>query len=143
MITEDTVKIGGKYRAIKQPRGFGEVAFLIGKIGAAKWSNYRGICLKFPDNSGYVIPFDCLESVEETKKNTFRAIPTANTAIYGQYRYRFAQMPEGDISIKLLGRLGQFCEILWTDRGSGSCAVTFENGDTATISLTRLEDIGT
>ena len=140
MINEDTVTIGKSYLVIKQSltwRG----PLLVGRVGVAKWANYRGICLKFNDGSAYVLEFDCVSETQpnvKQKPSPFRTVPTSNNAKVGIYCYRLAKLP-GDGFISMLGHIGSVCSIRWASDGVAS--VGFENGDSAVIPLSCLEDL--
>ena len=141
MINERTIQIGQKYRVIKHlPLGFGPADIIEGSIGICKWGNYRGACLKFT-NYGYVIPYDCLGEVDEKLKTIFRSVPTFNTAVINQFRYRLSKLPnEG---IQLVGKIGNLCKIRWINRMPGHAEVQFENGECYVVSLELLQDVGT
>jgi hypothetical protein len=144
MLNEENIVIGGLYRVIKSPPGFGDNCALVGQMGKAKWNNYRGVCLVFSDHSGYVIDYDCLEPADAKQpkpKKPFRDVPTIETVVCSQFRYRLAKMP--DIfppATSLLGRVGSMCEILWADGSIGQ--IGFQDGDCSIVSLKCLEDIG-
>lgn len=154
MINEYTINIGDKYIITGGPH-----CNLIGQIGIAKWTNYRGVCLKFPNGDGYIIPFDCLKELESKMVKQFREIPTAENVITGQFRYRLAKIPETYLSIPiaLLGQIGKTCRIEWSTSGADDlCYIVFQNdgesdetyinpkclSDGAYVNLNCLEDTG-
>jgi len=101
MINHETIQIGRKYKVIQQPHIF--TTNLVGLIGICKWASIiNGACLKFPDGNQYVIPFDCLSFDINSASTIFRSIPTIETAICGQYRYRLSKLPDEKIGYGLL-----------------------------------------
>lgn len=145
MISEGTIRIGSRYKIIGHTKTLLDRAGdmqcpSVGSIGICKWGNYRGACLKFPDNLGYIIPFDCLGEVDEKPKFIFRSVPTNETAECGQFRYRFSKLP--DEGIQLIGKVGKLCQIRWTSGADKVACVHFENGEECIVALSTLEDVG-
>lgn len=66
MITEDTAVIGQFYFVNRQPPRIGDPNLnLVGRLGWCRWSNYRGLCLRFADGFTFVIPYDCIYDPNE------------------------------------------------------------------------------
>lgn len=141
-ITEDNVQIGDVYRVIKKVEKFGtDAEDLVGKIGKAKWANYRGVCIKFPNSSGYVIPFDCLEIYHPQEPPNPVKVPKSLNAnnIVIHRKYKVATLNQdytGDAAI--LGKLG---EVLWASDTSKGAMLKFDSGYEKWVPFSCLEDL--
>jgi hypothetical protein len=140
MINENTIRIGRRYKVIKNCERSG-IPDLTGTVGICKWANYRGACLVFPDNMIYVILYDCLTEVDEKPKIAFRSIPTFETAVSHQFRYRLSKLPNDGID--LIGKVGKICKIGIVSRMVNISQAEFENGEKLLVPLECLEDVGT
>jgi hypothetical protein len=145
MLNENTIQGGKKYKVIGHSLAFLNRADdglcpAVGSIGICKWVNYRGACLKFPDGLGYVVPFDCLGEVDDKPRLAFRSVPTLDTIVCNQFRYRVAKLPnEG---IQLLGKIGKLCKIVWASGVMKIAEIEFEDGEKIAVYLEMLEDVG-
>jgi hypothetical protein len=141
-ITEDNVQIGDTYRVIKKVDKFGtDAEDLIGKVGKAKWANYRGVCIKFPNTSGYVIPFNCLEKYYVQEPPNPVKVPQTlnanNVVIHRKYKIaRLNQDYTGDPSI--LGKLGT---MIWASDISKGAMIKFDTGYEKFVPFSCLEDL--
>lgn len=135
-VNEDDVNIGDLYRVIKRPEKMGEDADqLIGKIGKVKWSNYRGVCLKFSDNSGYTIDFDSVEKYTPIQLDNPTITPmklNAGNMVHGR-KYRMAKLPVGWNMCfnQLLGKLGT---VMWASDPSKGAMMKFTLDDNTKLS---------
>ena len=141
-VTEDNVQIGEDYRVIKKVEKFGTDADdLIGRVGKAKWVNYRGICITFPNRSGYVIPFECLEKVHPQQPPNPVNVPqviNANTVVIHR-KYKVAKLSEdytGDPSI--LNKMGK---VIFASDISRGAMLLFDNGYQKFVPFSCLEDL--
>ena len=141
-ITEDTVQIGNIYRVIKNVNKFGvDAEQLIGKVGKSLWANYRGVCMKFADKSGYVIPFDCLEKVFPQQPPNPVSVPKALNAnnMVIHRKYKVATLPQdfnGDM--KILGQLGK---VMWCSDVSRVAMLHFDDGYEVRVPFTCIEEL--
>ena len=127
IINENTIVTGEYFRVIKKPEKFGrEAEKLVGKVGRAKWANYHGVCLKFSDDSGYVIEFDALErytpvvSVNPVKETKL----SASTCIIHR-KYKLTKYPDSwkGEDKDLVGQIGK---VLWASCTAGGAMVLFQ-----------------
>lgn len=141
-VTEDTVQIGDIYRITKRPDKFGPDADkLIGLIGKTKWVTYRGVCLKFPDGSGYIIPFDCLEKYQPQKPPNPVIVPQALNAdnIVIHRKYKVLSLPQDFAgNTDILGKLGK---VLFASGVSKSAMLKFDDGYQKQVPFICLQEL--
>jgi len=141
-ITEDSVQIGDIFRVIKSVNKYGvDAKKLVGKIGKAIWANYRGVCMKFSDKSGYVIPFDCLEKYYPQQPpnpvNVPKSLNANNIVIHRKYKvYILPQDFDGDM--KILGQLGK---VMWASDVSRGVMLHFDDGYEKLVPFSCIQDL--
>lgn len=143
-INQDNVEFGEKFRIVKLPSNFGDAAqSLVGKIGKAKYANYRGVCLKLDDDSGYVIEFDALERIDEnpTIPNPVKIPPqkiSASTIVFGR-KYKFIKNPTpGWVGNRSL--VGEMGVAVWASDVAKQMGLRFKNGENLTIPFDCIAD---
>lgn len=143
-ITEDNVQHGEMFRIIRRPSNFGEDAEnLVGKIGKAKWANYRGVCLMLEDSSGYVIAYDCLERFIELPKDRPNPVKVpekfnASNVVIGR-KYKFIKIPSGWGGDRdLLNEMGL---VVWASDVSKGVRMVFKKKKEYTIPFDCIADL--
>lgn len=142
-LDEKDIVQGGLYQVIKAPEKFGEGKQLIGRVGKAKWPNYRGVCIKFADASSYVIPYDCLAKyVPPESANPVPVVKklNASTIVFGR-KYKVKSVPGAWPDDVKRATLNQFAEVKFaTDIGRGAMMI-FPNKMEKLVPFDCLEDL--
>lgn len=143
VLDEDDIVQGELYRIIKAPEKFGEGHKLLGLVGRAKWPNYRGVCIKFPDDSSYVIPYDCLERYTPPPKPNPVTVPkrlSADNIVIGR-RYKIKSVPGDWKEAEKRYAIGQFAEVLAATDIQKQARVKFDNKLIKMIPFDCIEDL--
>ena len=146
-LSAETVAAGRKYKVIKEPPAFFNSSYhtvgqgLVGQVGICKWANYRGVCMRFPNGDGYIIPYDCIEEESAVRpRKIFRSHPTPSTAEINKEIYRISRLP--DREIWSAGCLGKICSIIVIE-DERDAVITVDGGATYNLlPLNCLEYIG-
>ena len=143
-LDEDDIIKGELYIVHKAPEKYGEGKKLLGKVGKAKWINYRGVCLKFPDNSAYVIPYDCL--ARYTPPAAPNPVPVSKklnaTSIVIGRKYKVKSVPGDWKEVEKRYAIGQFAIVTAaTDLQGGRARMLFDNNLEKWMPFDCIEDL--
>lgn len=141
-LDEKDIITGGLYFIKKAPEKFGKGNQLIGKVGKAKWTNYRGVCLKFVDGSSYVIPCDCIaRHVAPVTPNPIPvAVLSASSIIIGR-KYKVKSVPGDWKENEKRYGIGQFAEAIAATDITKQARIKFDNKLEKMIPFDCLEEL--